>query len=251
MSIDHAPADAAARHCFGGGARILTCTLDTRSSTPNDSAQPHARILLVDDHDLVREGLAVVIDRESGMKIVGCAKTGEEAVAAARRLQPDVIVMDLVLPHLNGIDATRRITDEFPLIHVLALSSSQTLGLIQRTLGAGARGYVSKSADATEIVRAITTVLAGGRYLSSKVSSALVAELMLTAPGGPLACLSRRETEILRLVVAGCTSAEIANRLFISHKTVETYRSRMMVKLGVDSRAALIRLTLEYELPTV
>ena len=206
----------------------------------------------MDDHAIVREGLAVLIELELGLKIVGCAATGEEAVEAARRLEPDVIVMDLALPRLNGIDATRLITRDFPQIRILALSSFRTLGLIQCAISAGARGYVSKTADGAEIVKAITAVHAGEQYLSSEISRSLVNKIVLTAaPGGPLACLSRREREILRYVVAGSTSAEIAKYLFLSHKTVETYRSRLMVKLGVDSRAALIRLAEEYELPSL
>ena len=224
-----------------------------------DEAVPHCgtsvlplptRILVVDDHDIVREGLAIRIELEDGMKVVGCASTGEEAVLAARRLRPDVIIMDLVLPTLNGIDATRLILTEFPQIRVVALSSSKAPGHVYRALAAGARGYVVKTAASAEIIQAVNAVTAGSQYVSPAVATLFVdGGTFAVGESSPWERLSARERDVLRRVVAGSTSAEIAKQLSLSQKTVETYRSRSMVKLGVVSRAALIHLALEYELP--
>jgi DNA-binding NarL/FixJ family response regulator len=214
------------------------------------AAQPVARILVVDDHSIVRSGLAVLLDREDGMKVVGSATTGEEAVQWARRLEPDLIIMDLALPTLNGIDATRLILDESPQIRVIALTASRKPGHVCRALGAGAHGYVLKHAPGEEIVRAVKAVIAGGRYLGLEVADFVPGDAHSTvAQHSPFEGLSTREHDVLRRVVSGSTSAEIAKCLSLSPKTIETYRARLMVKLGVQTRAALIHLALEYELP--
>jgi DNA-binding NarL/FixJ family response regulator len=198
----------------------------------------------------VRSGLAVLLDREDGMKVVGSATTGEEAVQGARRLEPDLIIMDLALPTLNGIDATRLILGEFPQIRVIALSASRKPGHVCRALGAGAHGYVLKHAPGEEIVRAVKAVIAGGRYLSPEIAHFVPGDAHISvAQHSPFEGLSTREHDVLRRVVSGSTSAEIAKCLSLSPKTIETYRARLMVKLGVESRAALIHLALEYELP--
>jgi DNA-binding NarL/FixJ family response regulator len=216
------------------------------------STRPFTRILVVDDHDIVRTGLAVLLEHEDGLKVVGFATTGEEAVQAARRLKPDLIIMDLALPTLNGIDATRLIRGEFPQMRVLALSASQRPGHVHRALSAGANGYVLKSTPGEEIVRAVKSVIAGGLYVSPAVAP-LPYDGFNTAAAkqSPFEGLSARERDVLRRIVAGSTSAGIAKCLSLSPKTVETYRGRLMVKLGVDNRAALIRLALEWELPAV
>jgi DNA-binding NarL/FixJ family response regulator len=215
------------------------------------STQPVTRIVLVDDHDIVRTGLAALLDRENGMKIVGTAATGEEAVQAARRLQPDLIIMDLALPTLNGIDATRLIRSEFPRMRVVALSASQRPGNVCRALSAGANGYILKNVPGEEIVRAVRSVVAGGLYISPAITPFPVDRLTTAAKQSPFEGLSARERDVLRRIVAGSTSADIARCLSLSPKTVETYRGRLMVKLSVETRAALIRLALEWELPAV
>ena len=211
---------------------------------------PPIRILMVDDHCVVREGLAALLDRDNGMKIIGSASTGEEAVLAAHRLRPDVIIMDLVLPALNGIDATRRIIRELPRTRIIALSACHTSEHVYRALRAGARGYVLKTAAGTELIGAIKTVTAGDLYVSPAISALSVDGVLGTSiPASPFERLSVRERDVLRRIVAGATSADIAQRLSLSRKTVDTYRGRMMVKLGVTNRAELIRCALEYELP--
>lgn len=210
------------------------------------------KILVVDDHSVVRDGLAVILEREAGMEVVGCAATGEEAVQASRRLVPDVIIMDLMLPALNGIDATQRIVEESPQTRIIMLSGSKTPEHVYRALRAGARGYVLKTAVGAELLRAIEEVVAGRHFVSSAIT-ALFVDGVLTGviPKSPFESLSIRERDVLRRIVAGSTSGQIAKQLSLSRKTIETYRSRMMVKLGVDNRAELIRLTLDYELPAV
>jgi DNA-binding NarL/FixJ family response regulator len=214
------------------------------------SSRPVTRIVVVDDHDIVRTGLAILLDREEGMKVVGSATTGEEAVQAARRLQPDLIIMDLVLPTLNGIDATKLIRAEFPLMLVIALSASGRPGHVCRALRAGANGYVLKNAPGEEIVLAVKLAICGGQYISPAITPSPLNGLnKATASLSPLEGLSAREHDVLRRIVTGSTSAGIAKSLSLSPKTIETYRGRLMVKLGVRSRTELIRLALEWELP--
>jgi DNA-binding NarL/FixJ family response regulator len=208
------------------------------------------RILVVDDHSVVRAGLTLLLNRDNGMKIVGCAGTGVEAVLAAHRLRPDVIIMDLVLPALSGIDATRQIISELPRTRIIVLSACHTSEHVYRALRAGARGYVLKTAADSELLNAIKAVTVGEQYVSQAITGLFVDGGAGTSiPESPFDNLSVREHDVLRHIVAGETSAGIAQHLSLSRKTVDTYRSRMMVKLGVSSRAELIRLALEYELP--
>jgi len=200
----------------------------------------------------VREGLAALLERDDGMRVIGFAATGEEAVLAARRLRPDVIIMDLILPDLNGIDATQRILRDDPDAHILALSACHTADHVYRALRAGAIGYLLKSALGAELLCAVRAVSAGTRYISAAIAATLDAGVPRTpGPDSPFETLSARELEVLRRIVAGSTSAEIALHLSLSRKTVDTYRGRIMVKLGVPNRSALIRLALQYDLPVV
>jgi DNA-binding NarL/FixJ family response regulator len=215
-------------------------------------AEPLARILIVDDHSIVRDGLAVLIEREHGMRVVGFASTGEEAVSVAQRLRPDLIIMDLMLPSLNGVDATQRIISELPRTRIIALSACHTLEQVCRVLRAGALAFVTKTAAAAELVRAIQEVTAGKQYVSPVIAALFAdGELSMPIPKSPFERLSSREREVVQLIVAGSTSSDIALRLSLSRKTVDTYRGRIMVKLGVRNRSALIRYALDYELPAV
>jgi two-component system, NarL family, response regulator NreC len=215
-------------------------------------AAPLSRILIVDDHSIVRDGLAVLIEREPGMKVVGFAGSGEEAVTVTQRLKPDLIIMDLMLPALNGIDATQRIIAEFPRIRIIALSACHTPEQVCRVLRAGALGFVLKTAAATELLRAVQVVSAGQQYISPAITALLAdGALNMPIPNSPFERLSSRERKVVQLIVAGSTSSDIALHLSLSRKTVDTYRGRIMVKLGVANRSALIRFALEYELPLV
>jgi DNA-binding NarL/FixJ family response regulator len=210
------------------------------------------RVLVVDDHSIVRDGLAILIERELGMKIVGFAATGEEAVSATQRLEPDLIIMDLVLPALNGIDATRRIIAQFPRTRIIALSACHTSEQVCRALRAGALGFVLKTEPAAELLRAVRAVTAGKQYVSPAIA-ALFDEGALNAPisKSPFESLSNRERAVVQLIAAGSTSSDIARHLSLSRKTIDTYRGRIMVKLGVANRSALVRYAQEYELPKV
>jgi two-component system response regulator NreC len=219
--------------------------------SPSQTA-PVIRILVVDDHSVVRDGLSFTIEREDGMKVVGCAATGEEAVVAAQRLRPDVIVMDLVLPSLNGIDATRQILRELPHTHIIALSACHTPEHVYRALRAGAHGYVLKTAASSELILAINTVTAGDQFVTPAITALFVEGVLRTSiPKSPFDLLSAREREVLRGIVAGSTSADIALDLSLSRKTIDTYRGRIMTKLGVANRSGLIRFALDFELPSM
>ena len=207
------------------------------------------RILVVDDHGIVREALAMLIGRQSGMTVVGSVATGADAVSAAKRLKPDLIIMDLVLRDMNGTDATQRILHVLPMTQIIVLSACNTTEHVYRALRAGARGYVLKDARWAELVQAVASVMAGEQFLSPGITPMLV-DGMLTHSRGKsrMETLSTREREVLHRIVAGASSADIAAHLCLSRKTVDTYRGRLMTKLGVDNRSALIRFAIEHEL---
>lgn len=220
------------------------------ASKPLPRAATLIRVLIVDDHSVMREGLALRIEAERNMQVVGCVGDGEEAIVTVRRLRPDVVIMDLVLPSLNGIEATRRILCQFPQTLVIALSACNSLGHVRRTMHAGARAYVRKSAAGNELTEAINMAVAGKTYFSHDIVQLHGARaLQDEGPTDPMEDLSDRERQVLPLLVAGMTSAQIARELLLSCKTVETYRSRMMIKLGVLDRATLIQVAREYDLP--
>jgi DNA-binding NarL/FixJ family response regulator len=211
------------------------------------SPTPPASILIVDDHGIVRDGIRSLLGRECGLTVVGLASTGEQAVLRAERLKPDVIIMDLVLPALNGIDATKRILSVLPQTKVIVLSACETSEHVYGALRAGARGYVIKDAVGSELVDAIRTVLSGKQYLSASIAAAFAGVgAGQTAAQSPLERLSSREREVLHRTVEGYSSAQIALQLSLSPKTVDTYRSRLMQKLGVANRSSLIRFAIQH-----
>jgi DNA-binding NarL/FixJ family response regulator len=205
------------------------------------------RILIVDDHGIVRDGLCALLNAQQENRVVGSAADGMAAVRAAARLRPDVIVMDLALPKLSGIDATLRILERAPGTQVIILSASDTSEHVFRALRAGARGYVLKESAAAEIIGAVAAISRGERYLSPRISGLLVDELLeKRSRVSPIDSLSAREREVLHLTVAGATSAEIGEQLSISRKTVDTYRSRTMGKLAVSDIAGLVRFAMAH-----
>jgi DNA-binding NarL/FixJ family response regulator len=196
----------------------------------------------VDDHGIVRDGLSALLNVHSEMRVVGTAADGKTAVRVAEELAPDVVVMDLALPELSGIDATLRILAARPLTRVVILSASDTSEHVFRALRAGAHGYVLKESVGAEIVQAVTAVRNGERYLSPRLTGVLIDGLLSgSSSTSPIESLSPREREVLHLTVTGASSAEIGERLSLSRKTVDTYRSRIMGKLGVSDLAGLIR----------
>jgi len=207
---------------------------------------PLCGLLVVDDHGIVREGLITMLNRQPGIQVLGSAASGEEAILAARRLVPSIIIMDLVLPDMSGIEATKRILATAPGTRVIILSARHTIEHVYRALRAGAQGYVVKDAPSDELLHAIRAVRDGKQFLSPQVTPPhFDTSLCYSLPKSPLERLSDRERDVLHQLVAGRSSADIAELMSLSSKTIDTYRSRLMAKLGVADRSALIRFAVE------
>jgi DNA-binding NarL/FixJ family response regulator len=205
------------------------------------------RIVLADDHGVVRDGLRVLLQAQPGIEVVGDAANGREAVRLTQQLHPDVLVMDIAMPELNGIEATLHIHDASPSTQVLILSMHSSTEHIFRALQAGARGYLLKDSAGAEVVDAVRAVHAGRRYLSQKIASTVIDDYISERQrASPLDSLSRRERQILQLVAEGKSSAEAAAILFLSPKTVDTYRSRMMQKLGIADVPSLVKFAIQH-----
>lgn len=201
------------------------------------------RVALCDDHAVVRSGLRRILDAEDDLEVVGEAGTVKEAVALAAETHPDVFVMDLGLPDGSGINATAEVGQASPATRVLVLTVHDDVAYLRRAFDAGAAGYLVKEAADIELVQAVRQVAAGGQYVHPSLGAALLAPDAPPAhPAGPGGELSDREAEVLRLIAFGLTNAEIAERLYVSVRTVETHRAHINQKLGVRSRAELVRL---------
>jgi two-component system response regulator NreC len=210
------------------------------------------RILLADDHPVVRAGARAFLESEPDMIVVGEASTESQAVTLAQDLHPDVIVMDISMPG-NGLDATRRICATCPTTHVLIFTFHNQDSYLLHALQAGASGFVLKSAADNELTAAIRAVAEGGAFLTSSGTRMIVEEYkaQLESSGANADDpLSEREREVLKLIVLGYTSNEVAAALAVSPKSVETYRTRLMQKLGLHSRVALVQFALSHNLLT-
>ncbi|MEY2535698.1 MAG: hypothetical protein QOF29_3608, partial [bacterium] len=196
-------------------------------------ARETIRVLLCDDHVIVREGLRVLLDGIDGIEVVGTASDGAEAVEAAARLRPDVVLMDLVMPKVDGIAATRSITAWVPGTRVVALTSFAGNARVLEALDAGATGYLLKDAEAADVVRAIRAAAAGGAPLHPRAARAVVS---VPGEGDPLAGMSSREQDVLRLIAAGLTNHVIAERLGICDTTVKAHLTRIYRQIGVADR---------------
>lgn len=212
-------------------------------------------ILLADDHRILREGLKYLLNREPDMLVVGEAADGRQALMEFRRIKPAVVILDIAMPELNGIDVTRKIREEVPSVRVIILSMHYSSEFIYQGLEAGANGFVVKEAAAQELIQAVRAVFQGRRYLSQQVDDILIDDYLQRRknpqPRSPLESLSPREREILQLVVEGKTNAVIGETLLISPKTVETYRTRLMQKLSIKDTARLVKFALEHGLTTL
>ena len=212
-------------------------------------------VFLVDDHAVVRDGLRLLLEAQDDIKVIGDAANGREAVQQVEQLHPDVVVMDIAMPELNGIEATRQIREVCPSAQVVVLSMHYTSEHIFRALQAGARGYLLKESAGIEVINAVRTVHAGQRYLSQKISDKVIDNYVRQREAAettsPLARLSPRERQILQLVVEGESSAEIASALSLSRKTVETYRSRLMRKLGISDLPSLVKFAIRQGLTSL
>lgn len=200
------------------------------------------KVILVDDHVIVRDGLQLLINTQKDMEVVAGISDGNSAVEAADALRPDVMVMDISMPGMNGIEATRRILEIVPEVKIIILTMYESPEYVGQAFKAGASGFLLKKSAGIEIIKAIREVVRGQRYFGKGVEEIWSTDL--EAITDPYDTLSRREKQILQLVVEGKTSREIAEMIFISPKSVETYRSRLMKKLDIDNVAGLVKFAL-------
>ena len=202
------------------------------------------QILLADDHDLVRNGVARLLADIGDMQVIGHATSGEEAVQLCRDLKPDVVLMDVRMPGIGGLEATRKITARDPGIKVIAVSAWDDDPLPSRLLQAGASGYVAKGAPFEDVVKAIRKVMAGQRYLSATVAEQMALKQFDNGESSPFAKLSERELQIALMVVNCEKVAAISEKLNLSPKTVNSYRYRLFEKLGIESDVELTRMAI-------
>ncbi len=198
------------------------------------------RVLVADDHHLVREGIVALLERAPGIEVVGQAADGEAAVAAAMELRPDVLVMDVTMPRLNGLRATEQLREAHCPAAVVLLTIHHDEAIVRRALAAGAMAFVPKQEVTEELLLAIRAAAHGATYLSPGVSSA-VRGLEAALPAGAETGVTEREREVLRLVADGLTSREVAHRLSLSVRTVERHRTNLMAKLGATNVVELLR----------
>lgn len=205
------------------------------------------RIVVADDHPIVRDGIRSLIDAQEGMSVVGEAGDGAEALQVVAMLAPDVLVVDMSMPQLNGAQVTRRVRQNWPAVRVIALTVHDDRDYLAQLLNAGVSGYVVKRAASSELIRAIHTVMDGGVYLDPRVAGTVVNRFVGDASEPsrePPGELSDREREVLKQVGRGFSNKEIAVQLAISVKTVETYKARILEKLGLRGRADMVRYAL-------
>jgi len=202
------------------------------------------RVLLADDHVTVRHGLRLLIDGEGDMTVVAEASDGAAAIEHASREKPDVIVMDISMPGMNGLIATRKLKELHPATAIVTLTRHADDAYLQELLRAGVSGYVLKQSAPTELLQAIRAAAAGGQYLDSSLTARVTAGFLhreAKGPSKPGAALSDREAEVLRLIAAGHTNKEIASTLTLSVKTVEAHKANAMRKLGLNSRIDIVK----------
>ncbi|MGA3267103.1 MAG: response regulator transcription factor [Verrucomicrobiota bacterium] len=203
------------------------------------------RILLADDHEMVREGLRLLIDGQADMRVVGEAANGREVLVQARELKPDVVVMDLSMPEMNGLQATEQLKAEAPEIKVVAITANEDESYLRQLCKVGATGYVLKRSAGDELVKAIGVVARGGVYYEATLASKALARQMTSGRDEPGAVeLSERERDVLALLAWGYSNKEIAAKLGLSVKTVETYKVRVGEKLGLRSRTEMVQYAL-------
>jgi len=212
------------------------------------------RVLLVDDHAIIREGLRSLLEKQPDMEVVADADDGRKAIELVRELAPDIVIMDVTMPGLNGIEATRLIAAELPDVKIVALSIHSQRRFVADMLSAGAVGYILKECLFDELLQAIGVVLSGGRYLSPKIAEVVVDDYvkhLSNISDSPLSALTGREREVLQLVAEGKSTKEIALELHVSTKTIEANRRQMMDKLGVNSIAELTKYAVREGLTTL
>lgn len=206
-------------------------------------------ILLADDHAILREGIRALLEDYTDLSVVGEADDGRKAVEMTRQLQPDIVLMDISMPVLNGLEATRQIKRDYPHVHVLVLTMHDSEEYVSQLLAAGASGYVLKSVASGELVQAIRAVAAGRNYVSPAVTRVLVESLVARRanprPADPFQTLTEREREVFQLAAEGHTNRDIAEKLGVSVKTVKAHRANMMAKLSLHDRGELVKLAIQ------
>lgn len=210
------------------------------------------RVLIVDDHSVLAEGLRHLIDAQDDLEVVGCAGDGRTALRMAAELKPDLVLMDISMPELGGIEAARLIHERAPAVQVVMLSMHMQRDYVLRALRAGARGYLLKQSAGAEIPAAIRAVHMGRRYLSAEIAESVIDEYLRIGSGeDPLDALSSRERQVLQMLTEGHATGIIAQALSLSPKTVETYRARIMHKLGIANMQGLVKFAIQQGLTTV
>ena len=206
------------------------------------------RLVVADDHGVLRAGLSALLNTEPDLQVVGEAGTGEEALRLTVELHPDLVLMDVSMPEMGGIEATRHIKELHPETHVLILTVHEDIGLVREAIHAGAAGYIPKRAVKTEVINAIHTVMRGDLYVHPAMMRALLTDAPKPADQPPPQAeeLTPREIDVLRLVVKGYTNSQIAEHLYISVRTVEYHRGNLTGKLNLHSRVELIRYAAEH-----
>jgi two-component system, NarL family, response regulator NreC len=209
------------------------------------------RVLIAEDHLLVRAGIRALLEKSGDMYILGEASNGQEAIYLTRELKPDVLIMDIMMPRLNGIEAAEQIQELKLPTHILILSMYSDAGFVHKALQCGVKGYVLKSSVSDELLQAVRTVADGSRFLSSPISE-LIGEGTVHPYAAneedPFTTLSPREKEVMKLIAEGYTTTEIGKLLFISDKTVEKHREKLLKKMNVRNLAGLVRLAVKYHL---
>lgn len=205
-------------------------------------------LMIVEDHDLVRTGLRNILADAPEIELVGEASTGEEAIRLARKLKPDVILMDVGLPGLSGLETTERILKTQPDIRIIVLTAHTEPPLPARLLDLGASGYLTKACDARELIVAVRAVSRGERYIGSEIAQQLALSLLPGTPQSPFQELTARELEVMMMLTQGMKMTAIADIINVSPKTVATYKYRIYDKVGVKSEVELLRLALRYGL---
>jgi DNA-binding NarL/FixJ family response regulator len=208
-------------------------------------------VFIADDHAMVREGLVTVLGANPAISVCGTAANGRDALKQTLALSPDVVILDISMPELDGIETARQILAQRPKTAIVILSMHSNAQHVFHALSAGARGYLLKESAGKEIVEAVRAVYRGRRYLSPKIAEIVAEGLSDGAAASPLDSLSKREREILKLVADGHSSSKIAEMLFLSPKTIDSYRSRLMQKLHVTDMVGLIKFAITYGLTSL
>lgn len=206
------------------------------------------KILLVDDHDLVRLGIKRLLADVVDVRVIGEAATGREAIELVPKINPDIVIMDVKMPDMDGLEATRRLTRMYPEVKILALSAYVDEPYPSRVLQAGAAGYMTKDISTEELVDAIRKISMGKKYLSVEVAQILALKRVSDEGDNIFDSLSEREMQVLLMIANGMRAVDIAKKLFISSKTVNSYRYRLFEKLGVESDVELARLAIKHGL---